>query len=346
MLEPAAKKALHVFAPDLHFVGFTAQEWQGLVEAVRPVDTAQVASAADAGGVVLVTEGRRPIKLVHTRKGRLDPTEQAWPVALPEIAQRCGARWVVETQLGALQSLFDRFGDELAEDDDYLKQVLSLLTLFRQYEVEGRIRVWPQSLLQWPVPSHRTASRALDALCPVGQSVVLGVFRRGRLYTALAARRGPQGFDRIVGPSVLRRDMGLVSGDWTRDYRYLLRATEERVGSVCVGCFAELATLQGLAGSRRPGAWAEAVAMREVIVSPVVPALAIPLGIDVGLAALEGVRALAERAKSLGWLRREGPLGGFFERIQAGKSPAANLKSMLGFDPLGLLYKLVEKRRE
>lgn len=86
--------------------------------------------------------------------------------------------------------------------------------------------------------------------------------------------------------------------------------------------------------------------MREVILSPVVPALAIPVGIDVGRAALEGVRALAERARSLDWLAREGPLGSLLDRIQSAKLPAANLKSMLGFDPLGLLYKLVEKPRE
>ncbi len=335
-----------MFAPDLYFVGFTAQEWHGLIDAIRPLDTVQVDSGGATGGVVLVTEGKKPIKLLHTERGRLDPTEQAWPVAFPEIAQRYGSRWVVELQFGALQSLFDRFGDELTPDDDYLQQVLSLLTLFRQFEVEGRIRVWPQSLLQWPVPSHRTVSRALDAICPIGQSVVIGVFRRGQLYTALAARRGPLGFDRIVGPSVLRREMGLVSGDWTRDYRYLLRATEDCVGSVALGCFAELATLQALAGSRRPGAWAEAVAMREVILSPVVPALAIPLGIDVGLAALEGVRALAERAKSLDWLTRQGPLASLLDRVHGAKSPAASLKAILGFDPLGLLYKLVEKRRE
>ena len=335
-----------MFAPDLHFVGFTAQEWHGLIEAIRPLDTAPAPNSSAAGGVVLVTEGKKPIKLVHTLRGRLDPTDQAWPVAFPEIAKRYGSRWVVELQFGALQSLFDRFGDGITADDDYLQQVLSLLTLFRQFEVEGRVRVWPQSLLQWPVPSHRTVSRALDALCPIGQSLLIGVFRRGQLYTALGARRGPLGFDRIVGPSVLRRDMGLVSGDWTRDYRYLLRATEERVGTVCVGCFAELATLQALAGAKRPGAWAEAIAMREVILSPVVPALAIPVGIDVGRAALEGVRALAERARSLDWLAREGPLGSLLDRFQSAKMPAANLKSMLGFDPLGLLYKLVEKPRE
>jgi hypothetical protein len=334
-----------VFAPDLYFVGFTAQEWHALLEAFRPVDTAQGDSpAVSKGGVVLVTDGKRPIKLLHTVKGRLDPNEQPWPAALPDIAKRHASRWVVELEFGALETLFDRFGDALKPDDDYLKQVLALLALFRQYEVEGRIRVWPPSLSQWPVPSHKTASRALDAFCPAGQSVLIGVFKKGQLYTALAARRGPLGFDRIVGPSVLRREMGLVSGDWTRDYRYLTRAAEAGVGTVCVGCFAELATLQALAGSRRPGAWAEAIAIREVILSPVVPALAIPVGIDVGLAALKGVRALAERARSVDWLAPQGPLAHFIDRIQGAKSPALNLKSILGFDPLGLLYKLAEKR--
>ena len=177
-----------MFAPDLYFVGFTAQEWHALLEAFRPVDTAQGDSQAATGGVVVVTDGKRPIKLLHTARGRLDPNEQAWPAALPDIAKRHGSRWVVELEFGALETLFDRFGDALDPDDDYLKQVLSLLALFRQYEVEGRIRLWPPSLSQWPVPSHKTASRALDAICPAGQSVLIGVFKKGQLHTALAAR--------------------------------------------------------------------------------------------------------------------------------------------------------------
>jgi hypothetical protein len=123
----------------------------------------------------------------------------------------------------------------------------------------------------------------------------------------------------------------------------LLRAAEELVGPVCVGCFGELLTFQGLAQSARPGAWAQAVAMREVILTPVVPALAIPLGIDAGLAALHGVRTLAGRAKSLAWLAPEGPLAGILGRVQIGGASAQHLRSMLGFDPLSLLYKLVKK---
>jgi len=138
--------------------------------------------------------------------------------------------------------------------------------------------------------------------------------------------------------------MGLVSGDWTRDYRHLLHATEQLLGPVAVGCYAEFATFQMLAASKRRGAWAESIALREVILTPVVPALAIPLGIDAGLAALQGVRALTERAKAIDWLAPEGPVRALLNRVQAVKGSGMQLKSLLGFDPLALLYKLVEKR--
>lgn len=344
-----------MLAPHLNLVGFSACEWNRLLEAFRPADAGgarvEGTTSTGSGGVVIVTEGKQPIKLLSTWQGRLNVRDQVWPVALPELAARHGARWAMHLQFGALQLLFDRFADGIGPDDDYLTQVLSLMSLVRQFEAEGRLRVWPQSLSQWPIPSQKTALRALDALCPAGQSLLLGVFRRGELYTAIALRRGERGFDRIVGPHPLRTAMGLVSGDWTRDYRYLLGAAEQCVGPVCVGCFAELHTLQALAGSRRRGTWTEAIAMREVILSPVVPALAIPLSIDVGMAAIETVRTLAERARTIDWLAPAGPLGALFGKMPLGalvdkvqSATVPSLKSMLGFDPLALMYKLVEKR--
>ena len=334
-----------MFAPDLHFIGFTATEWIRLLESMRPSDEPATEPAAKArGGLILVTEGRSLIKLVHTDLGRLDAASEPWPEALPELAKRHSARWAIEVQVGALDSVFDRFAERMHPDDDSLKQLLSLLGLMREAEAEGRLRVWPSNFSQWPIPSHRTVLRALDTICPLGQTLLFGVFHQGVLYTCLAARRAERGFDRIVGPSVLRPSMGLVSGDWTRDYRHLLQATEELLGPVAVGCYAELSILQRLAASKRRGAWAESIALREVILTPVVPALAIPVGIDAGLAALQGVRVLAERAKALDWLAPDGPVRALLNRVQAVKSSGPQLKSILGFDPLALLYELLEKR--
>jgi hypothetical protein len=87
-----------------------------------------------------------------------------------------------------------------------------------------------------------------------------------------------------------------------------------------------------------PGAWAAAVAARDVILSPVSPAVAVPLGLDVGRAALATVRHVAERVGLKSWLSSQGPLGAAFERVQ--ELSDRDLRDVLGFDPLALLRKL------
>src|SRR4029078_11917419 len=87
---------------------------------------------------------------------------------------------------------------------------------------------------------------------------------------------------------------------WRRDFRHLSRAIEARVGPLALGCFAEVATLRKLEVDPSPGAWARAVAVRDLILSPVPAALAIPLGGDAGPAALSAVRAAPARVAPLG----------------------------------------------
>src|SRR5262249_32518042 len=75
---------------------------------------------------------------------------------------------------------------------------------------------------------------------------VLGLFEQGELWTSIALRRGPAGFNLVLGPDEVRSDMGLLAGDWRRDYRHLSRAIEDRGGPLALGCYAEVATLRKL----------------------------------------------------------------------------------------------------
>ena len=137
------------------------------------------------------------------------------------------------------------------------------------------------------MPHERVLVRALDALCPEGKVMLLGVFEDGALFTAIVARRKGHGFDLLLGPEKLRSEMGLVSGDWRRDYRHLARAAERAAGPLALGCFGELETLRDLRPLPRhralgPRRWLRGTSF----LSPAVPAVALPLGIDVGRAAL------------------------------------------------------------
>lgn len=345
-----------MITPDVRFEGFTSDDWLLLGEIFRPrsspaaVDlgeTAQAAGGSDStrsGGVVAVSTGQRLRKLISTTRGRLDPRSGPWPEALEDLARRHGAEWVLHLHTGALEELMERFGQRLRPDQDYLAQVLLLLRILRELDLEGALGTWPRRIAAWPVPSEALVARAFDAFCPDGRAVLLGVFDDGHLATSLAARRRGAGFDWILGPDELRAEMGLVSGDWTRDYRHLVRAAELRVGPLALGCFGELDTLQQLAHhNSQPGSWATAVAARDVIISPVAPAVAVPLGIDLGRAAVAAARGIVNRLAASSRLAADGALFPALERLSQRYGIDRDIESLLGFNPLGLLRQLLSR---
>jgi hypothetical protein len=345
-----------VITPDVRFEGFTSDDWLLLGEIFRPRVTPASAGPGEAagnvdgsrpsrsGGVVAVSTGQRLRKLVSTTRGRLDLYSGPWPEALEDLARRHGAAWVLHLHTGALEELMERFGQRLRPEHDYLAQVLLLLRILRELDLEGALCTWPRRIAAWPIPSEALVTRAFDAFCPDGRAVLLGVFADGHLATSLAARRRGAGFDWILGPDELRTEMGLVSGDWTRDYRHLARAAELRVGPLALGCFGELGTLQQLVRhTAGPGSWATAVAARDIIISPVAPAVAVPLGIDLGRAAVAAARGLVNRLAASSWLAADGTLLPALERFSQRYGIDRDIESLLGFNPLGVLRQLLSR---
>jgi len=325
-----------VITRDVSFEGFTATDWQRLADVFRsPGGASRAAEGIGRGGVVAVTTGNRLRKLVHTKRGRLDIKSAEWPQKLPALAGRYESSWAVELSAGALEDLVERFSERLRPRQDYLEQALELGRALRELEAEGLVAMWPKRFADIPLPGSRVISTALDMLCGEGRAIALGVFRHGDLYTGLVARRRGLGFDRIVGPDELRADMGLLSGDFRRDYRHFMAAAERHVGLLALGVFGELATFQMLARDVTPGSFALAVAARDLIISPTSPALAVPLGIDVGRAAFAGLRGLATRFGAGAALS---PLFGRAEEFVS-----RDLSALLGFDPWAALVGLFER---
>lgn len=135
----------------------------------------------------------------------------------------------------------------------------------------------------------------LEAVCPNERAIVIGVFEKGDLWASLAFSRREGVIDIVLGKEALRDGMGLLSGDFRRDYRHLARAAENRLGDLALGCFAERETLEKLAAARSPGSWARAVAVRDVIISPFPPLMALPLVLDAVKAAMIVLQSLSER---------------------------------------------------
>ena len=330
---------------DVSFEGFTATDWQRLADVFRAPGQAGVAEREldrerhrARGGVVAITTGNRLRKLVHTQRGRLDIQSADWPLKLPALAGRYDSSWAVELSAGALEELVERFSERIRPRQGYLEQALELLRALRELEAEGLLAMWPKRFADIPVPGSRVIGTALDMLCGDGRAVALGVFRHGELYTGLVARRRGLGFDKIVGPDELRSEMGLLSGDFRRDYRHFAAAAERNVAPLALGVFGELLTFQALAKDPAPGAFALAVAARDLLLSPVSSALALPLGVDVGRAAFAGLRDLALR---FGAGEALGPILGRAEGFVS-----RDLSGLLGFDPWAAIVGLFERNRD
>ena len=342
---------------DVTFEGYTHAQWVLLGQAFRPAVARRGTPDREAlredgtpkrpaGGLVAVTTGSTLRKLVSTRTGRIDVREQPWPESLESLTSRHAARWAAEISAGALDEVADRFAERLSPSQDLLAQALELFGILRELEAERAISVWPWRIADWPVPSERAVLRGLDLLCPNERAIVLGVFDRGELATCLVARRRDNGFDRIVGPDDLRHQMGLLSGDFRRDHRHLAAAVEERIGKVAVGCYGELQTFRRLSAGDTPGAWAAAVAAREVVVTPVTPGVILPLGLDAGRVAFRELRSIASRLGASEWVSKDGPLAQAIAGMERPVWLDRDLKQFLGFDPFRLLSGLIAGEKE
>ncbi len=327
-----------MFSADIQFLDFTTQDWVRLADLFRSPGSATRAGAARAtsGGVIGVRQGDRIVKLVSTVRGRLSPPEAPSHglVSAEALGRQHNATFALVLSGTALEQLSDRFGRRLSREQTFHGQLEAFVEAMRELETEGEVQLWPTPFADWPIPTERALSAALDLVCPDGKVVVLGAFDGGELHTALALRRRGPGFDCVMGPERLRRDMGLLSGDFSRDYRYLGAAAEARLGPVAVGCYAELSTFQRLSGAREAGSWATAVATRDVILTPVTRGIALPLGVDAGRAAFLFAKDLAAR---FGLLERvsQTPLAPALGRAYA--FVEGDVRRYLGFDPWRLL---------
>jgi hypothetical protein len=344
-----------VLTADVRFEGWTTQDWIRFVRLWQPRAAPDREPTRPRGGVVVVHEEGHVLKLVHTQTGRLDPSVAIFPPEAPDsraLAVRAGhpsalgllakahhASWALSMRLGALDEVMERFGARARRGDDLTTQALQLVVIVREMIQEGAIASWPQRLRGIPVPTPSIVRRTLDALCPDGKAMALGVFDHEGLWTSFVARRKSGSFDVIAGPDELRPQMGLLSGDWRRDYRHLVRAVEDRYAPLALGCFAEVSRFRALQTDGRPGAWSRAAAVRDVIVSPMPVAVGVGLGVDGARYAFEGLRMLTGRIAPLAAV---GPL---LEaaRARVAKVTGKDVGALLGFDPLAALRALLER---
>jgi hypothetical protein len=324
---------------DVRFEGFTSRDWERFLALWKPRAAPTREASRRRGGLLVVHDGTVVRKVIHSERGRRVPG-QAWPIDPAQLAESERASWVCMAKDGAIEAFMDRWAERTKRGDDLTAQLLTFAGIGEELLAEGRLELWPHRLAGLRAPTEAMVHKALDIVCPDGKSLLLGVFHDGDLDTSMLLRRRGKGFDLFAGPDELRPHLGHMSGDWRRDYRHLARAAEVRYGELHLGVFVDRDVFLALQTDGSAGAWARAVAVRDVIVTPLPAVVALGLAADAARVLLGpmmrtlprvdptglGEPAMAKIGVSLGKLLGVGKLEGG-----------------LGFDPLEAL-RLVLRR--
>ncbi len=329
-----------MLTPDARFEGWTTEDWTRFLLLWRPRASADYEPSRPSGVVIAIHDGRRDRKLLQAMKGRIETPKSPWPIPLSELAQVHGASWSLAAHERALDVIMERFGARARRGQDLVAQGLELVAIAREMIDEGAVDHWPRRLRGIPPPSVAMVRRAMDSLCPPGHALALGMFDQGELYTAFVARRRGASFDVIAGPDELRREMGLLAGDWRRDYRHLVRAVEDRYAPLAFGCFSEVETFRQLQVDGRPGAWSRAMIVRDIVLSPIPMAVGLALGVDGARFAFENLRIVTNRIDPFGFL--DPVLRGVRARLGSAAGDQ-DVSGTLGFDPMAALRALLKR---
>ncbi len=343
--------------PALRFEGFDSRSWTNLLSLFAPSVTARVSSegmGSDApsleeheregrsrGTLIVVLDDRdRVLKAVHTVHGRVEGLVYDGPSELPRLAREYRAVRAVVMREGVPEEIAERVARRADRDDDYVAQWLLVARTVRELSEAGLLHVWPRPLANVPIPTAAMVGRALDTVLPEGTAMVLVVWNGSTPWTGLVLRRQEGGIDLVAGPDLIARWTGPLGGDWRRDYRVVSDAVTETVAPVHLGIFTELSTLRALLRSADAGAWARAVAVRDLIVHPTPPYVAVALGAD-------AVRAVArESTRWLGGVDALAPLAPVVTYLRGRVSEIASVTATLGFDPLKLLAQWLRRAEE
>src|SRR5436305_1561243 len=90
-----------VLTADVRFEGFTAEDWQRFLHLWKPRAPPEREEVPAQGGLIVVHDGERARKMLHTVKGRLEPSIP-WPLPLRDLAELQHADWVLSLHMGAL----------------------------------------------------------------------------------------------------------------------------------------------------------------------------------------------------------------------------------------------------
>ena len=318
---------------DFAFFGFDEESWDRLVSLIL--------GESEPHGVLVMVVNRAavPVAAFHTARGSIDPSTLPGPGDLEALCQAAEAGACILMRERAMSRVEDYLAAPFDPDQDFVTRVMRFAHVLRELGNGNWVRVWPNPFPDILLAAAPAAKSATDLALPDGQSVVLGVFDRGELWTGAVLRRREGSLDVFAGPRAISEWAGPLGGDWQRDHRVLTAAVQRELGPLHLGLFMERETAQRLFRNRQPGDWAMCFTTREIMVHPMPAFAAAGFGVDV-------VRGAAQLAFQVLDGIEADELSAIAQGFWKGFTDGKGLEGILGFSPADLISTAVERLSE
>ena len=325
-----------MLSEDLSVTGYDSVTWLRLLSLFEVRPELPIHGEARRHGTLVVVEDDQGAACAGfiTGRGSVALQDYASRADLPRVCEQLRVQRGVALRAGTAEELAERAADQVAMSDDYAAQWLALLHAGRQLQHEGALSFWPRRDNSVPLPSPAVLTRALDVVLPDERAFAMVLWEETEVWTALILRRRGGKIDLVAGPELVLDVVGPLGGDYRRDHRAVSRALSASVAPLQLGLYAQRHRFERLLRDAEPGAWAKAIALRDVIIDPAPAYVHVAAGAD-------ALRATAHKTSQF--------LGNIdLEFITSAVSPivrfareqvmhVASVTGMLGFNPLQLL---------
>ena len=325
-----------MLSANLRVTGFDSVTWLRLLSLfeVQPAPRTNGQPRRQGTLVVVEDDAGAACAAFISDRGRITPEGYVSRADLGRLCDEHHARNGIALRVGTIEEWTERSAELVLATDDYAAQWLALWQVARDLSREGALSFWPDRDSSLPLPSAPMLTKAVDMVLPDERAFAVVLWDETELWTAIVLRRRAGLIDLIAGPELVLDVVGPLGGDYRRDHRTVSRALSDSVAPLHLGLYAQRQRFERLLRNAEPGAWAKAIALRDVIVDPIPAYVHVAAGAD-------ALRATARKTSQLfGHLEVElvtsvlSPLARFArEQIMH----VASVTGTLGFNPLQVL---------
>lgn len=289
----------------------------------------------------LLEEGR-PVLLVVGKKRERIP--EGFDVITEDnagpLAAALGIRLLLAVEQETLRDIVEDVQTRWRHGDDHFIQTEIVLEQIRVGVEDKTVIIWPDFFTVALRLTSDSMHRFHDVVFPPRSSVLLYLFRKQAIHSALISVKGPEHVEAVSGHWSIRDRLGTFH-PWQDGYTQILGAVEKVHAPPSLGFFGEVEAVSEMLHDPRSGQLSRAIIDRRVIIDPMPAWMAATLGVDAITRAARLSLDLLERADRLGFGKRF-DLSGVRREVKSRIDQQVDFEKILGFDPFDYLSRFIE----